>query len=91
MTLFPLFIITFLIVLGTATIYQGTLVAGNSKGNKVSETIFAGNKYFIKLADSEEIISQSLWPQPVSGAGLNTDRICPPTPNRIWSQLQETL
>jgi hypothetical protein len=52
------FIITFLIILGTATIYQGTLVAGNRKGNKVTKTIFAGKK-FIKLAYSEEIISQS--------------------------------
>jgi hypothetical protein len=27
----------------------------------------------------------------VSGAGLNTYRVCPPTHYRMWSQLQKTL
>jgi hypothetical protein len=34
-------------------------VAGNSEGNKVTKTIFAGSREFITLVDSREIISQS--------------------------------
>jgi hypothetical protein len=46
---------------------------------------------FITLVDSGEIISQSPEPQSVSGAGLNTYKVCPQTPNTMWSQLQKTL
>jgi hypothetical protein len=55
-------------------------------GNKVTETIFTGSRMFIRLADSGEIISPSSGPLSVSGAGLNTHRVCPPPPYRIWSQ-----
>jgi hypothetical protein len=65
-------------------------VSGNGEGNKVTETIFTGNREFIMLADSGEIISQSPKPQSVWEAGLNTYRVCPPTPYRMSSQLQET-
>jgi hypothetical protein len=37
-------------------------VAGNNKGNKVTETIFTGSREFITLIDSEEIISQGPKP-----------------------------
>jgi hypothetical protein len=37
-------------------------VVGNSEGSKVTETIFTGNKEFVTLADSGEIISQSSEP-----------------------------
>jgi hypothetical protein len=66
-------------------------VAGNDEGNKVTKTIFTGSRKFITLADSGEIISQSPEPWSVSGAGLNTYRVCPPTSYRMWSWLQETL
>jgi hypothetical protein len=47
---------------------------GNGEGNKVTETIFTGSREFITLADSREIISQIISPEPqsVSGASLNT-------------------
>jgi hypothetical protein len=66
-------------------------VVGNREGNKVTETIFTGSKQFIMLMDSWEIFSQSPEAQSVSGSGLNTYRVCPPTPYRMWLQLQETL
>jgi hypothetical protein len=55
-------------------------VVGNSEGNKVTETIFTGSREFIMLVDSGEIISQSPEPRSVSGAGLHTYRVCPPSP-----------
>jgi hypothetical protein len=51
-------------------------VAGNSRGNKVTETIFTG---------SREIIPQSPELQSMSGFGLNTYRVCPPTPYKLAS------
>jgi hypothetical protein len=57
----------------------------------VTETIFTGSGEFITLVDSGEIISQSPEPQSLSETGLYTYRVCPPTPYRMWSQLQETL
>jgi hypothetical protein len=65
-------------------------VVGNDEGNKVIETIFTGSREFITLMDSGEIISQNHEPWSVSGARLNTYRVCPPPPYRM-SQLQETL
>jgi hypothetical protein len=58
-------------------------IVGNGEGNKVMETIFTGSREFITLADSREIISQSSEPRFVSGAGLNTYRVCPPTHYRM--------
>jgi hypothetical protein len=79
------------ITAGKGNKYEGGEgVIGNDKGNKITETIFIGRREFIMLADSGEIISQSLEPQSVSGVGLNTYRVCPPTPYRMWSQLLET-
>jgi hypothetical protein len=52
---------------------------------------FTGSREFITLVVSGEIISQSPEPWSVSGTGLNTYRVCPPTPYRMWSQLQEKL
>jgi hypothetical protein len=66
-------------------------VAWNDKGNKVTETIFTGSREFIMLVDSGEIISQSPKPWSVSGAGLNTYRVCLPTSYRMWSQLQGNI
>jgi hypothetical protein len=67
-------------------------VTGNSEGNEATETIFTGRRReFIMLADSGEVISQSPEPQYVSGAWLNTYRVCPHTLYRMWSQLQEKL
>jgi hypothetical protein len=34
------------------------IVAGNSKGNKVTETIFTGSKEFIMLVDSGDNFSK---------------------------------
>jgi hypothetical protein len=56
-------------------------VIGNIKGNKVTETIFTGSRELITLGDSGEIISQSTEAGSVSGAGLNTYRVCPPPPS----------
>jgi hypothetical protein len=70
---------------------QCTRNVGNGKGNKVTETIFIGSREFIMLVDSKEIISQSPELQSMSGAGLNTYRVCPPILYRMWSQSQETL
>jgi hypothetical protein len=67
-----------------AIAFRCLVVVRNSKGNKVTKTIFTGSREFIMLADSGEIISQSPEPQSVSGAGLNTYRVCP-TPYRMWS------
>jgi hypothetical protein len=55
-------------------------VVRNSEGNKVTETIFTGSREFIMLVDSGEIISQRPELRSVSGAGLNTYRVCSPTP-----------
>jgi hypothetical protein len=66
-------------------------VVGSDEGNKVNKTIFTGSREFIMLVDSGEIISQSHEPQFVSGTELNTYRVCPSTPYRMWSQLQETV
>jgi hypothetical protein len=48
----------------------------NHKGNKVIKPIFKRSREFIMPADSGEIISQSPEPQTVSGAWLNTYRVC---------------
>jgi hypothetical protein len=49
----------------------------NKEGNKITENIFTGSREYMTLADPEEIISQSPEPQSVSGAELNTYRVCP--------------
>jgi hypothetical protein len=49
-------------------------VAGNSKGNKVTETTLQEAGIFITLADSGEIISQSPETRSESGNELYTPR-----------------
>jgi hypothetical protein len=55
-------------------------IVGNGEENKVTKTIFTGNREFIMLADSGEIISQNPEAQSMSGAELNTYRVCPSPP-----------
>jgi hypothetical protein len=62
---------------------RDSFVAGNGEGNKVTQTIFIGSRQFFTLVDSGEIISQSPESQTVSGARLNTYRVCPPIPYRM--------
>jgi hypothetical protein len=66
-------------------------VVGTTRETNVTKTIFTGSRKFIMLADSGEIISQSPKPQTVLEIGLNTYKVCPSSPHRMWSQLLETL